>query len=66
MYANLSWQSLCLDSYQHAPPEASCWLQVMADGRDRANPTLHIFDPLGSTLHATNQRAYAITFVGEA
>jgi hypothetical protein len=38
--------------------------QVMADGRDKANPTLHLFDPLGSTLHATNQRAYAITFVG--
>jgi hypothetical protein len=37
----------------------------MADGRDKANPTLHLFDPLGSTLQATNQQAYAITFVGE-
>lgn len=53
----------------------SCWIhvhrgfsrkQVLADGRDRVKPMLHLFDPLGSTLHATNLQPYAVTFVGEA
>lgn len=37
--------------------------QVLADGRDRAKPTLHVFDPLGSTLHTDNQQSYVVTFL---
>ncbi len=39
---------------------------LLADGRDGRRPALHVFDPLGCTLHAANKRAYAVTFVGAA
>lgn len=38
---------------------------MLPDGRNRAKPTLHVFDPLGSTLDAANQQSYVVTFLGE-
>ena len=38
-------------------------MHQVADTRDVARTSIHIFDPLGSTLHPSNRRAYCATFM---